>query len=109
MTADELLAELGARMSLSGAVFDDNRACRLSFDGRLHVDLEAPTTARTLNAFGVVGPVPPSQSAAFYEHLLESNLRRMENRGRRSRSIPCRGNWCCANRSSLSRPPSMNC
>lgn len=74
MTADDLLAELGARMGLAQAVFDNNRACRLTFDGSLNVDLEAPENARTLNLFGVVGPILPGRSADFYEHLLESNL-----------------------------------
>ncbi len=74
MSPDELLSSLAATMGLSGARFDDNRACRLKFDGRLEIDLEAPEESAVLNLFGLIGTLPAQTPAGFCELLLEANL-----------------------------------
>lgn len=54
---------------------DQNRACRLVFDDRIEVDIEAPEGQRgVVHLSCALAPVPAGAREPLYEALLEANL-----------------------------------
>lgn len=81
MPIEELLKELGRQMGVPLRL-DRNRACRLVFEDKWTIDIEAPAETRdTVFLYGVAGRVPPDADAAFFRTLLEANLFGQETRG----------------------------
>jgi hypothetical protein len=81
MVIEDLLKELGRRMGVP-LELDRNRACRLVFDERWTIDIEAPAERPgTAFVYAVVGAVPVPADAAFYRGLLEANLFGRETEG----------------------------
>src|SRR5262245_42396363 len=74
MNIADTLKQLGQDMGITLAL-DENRACRLVFDNRIEVDIEAPENAPdTVYFSGAVGIIPASDREAAYRSLLEANL-----------------------------------
>lgn len=75
MQIDDAIAQLGQKMGVE-LKLDENRACRLVFDGTLNVDFEAPEAlADQLVMSCVVAPdVFPEGREAVLQSLLEANL-----------------------------------
>ncbi len=74
MKLNALLGELGEKIKLNDLELDKNRMCRLIFDDKFVVDIEALPDEQTFFMYGVVGRVPTEEKEAFYEKLLEGNL-----------------------------------
>ena len=73
MHIHDVLAELGHRMGLNVAL-DEQGVCRLVFDERFAVDIEASPDNDTVHLYSVLCPVPPENKGPFYERLLAANL-----------------------------------
>lgn len=74
MNIADALKQLGQDMGLP-LKLDANRACRLVFDGRIEVDIEAPEgQGDTVHLSCAVGNIPAGSREALYEALLEANL-----------------------------------
>lgn len=73
MHIHDVLAELGHRMGLNVAL-DEQGVCRLVFDERFAVDIEASPDNDTVHLYSVLCPVPPENKEPFYERLLAANL-----------------------------------
>ena len=75
MTIEDALNQLGRQIGLELRL-DAAGACRLVFDGRTTVDIEAPAGREgTVFLHSAVGLLPPSGAReAVYEDLLSSNL-----------------------------------
>ena len=69
MNIHDVLAELGHRMGLNVAL-DEQGVCRLVFDERFAVDIEASPDNDTVHLYSVLCPVPPENKEPFYERLL---------------------------------------
>ena len=74
MDIAEAVKQLGQSMGLP-LQLDQNRACRLIFDGRIEVDIEAPADRPdTVFVSCAVGIVPAGDREAVFQSLLEANL-----------------------------------
>lgn len=74
MHLEDMIAELGKEMGIPGLALDDNGLCRLVFDTKLVVDMEAASDGKTLHIYSVVCGVPHDQREAFFSSLLSANL-----------------------------------
>lgn len=74
MNIEDVLKELGAQMGLPGLKLDDNKVCRLIFDKKFTVDIEASQDLKTVHLYSPVCIIPPEGRENFYEGLLEANL-----------------------------------
>lgn len=75
MYIKDVLQELGRQMGLDGVKLDDNGVCRLIFDGKIVVDIEAPAAEKgTVYMYAAVCPLPAEGKEALYGTLLEANL-----------------------------------
>ena len=72
MNPSDLVAELGARLNLTGLTFVDG-VCRLMFDQTLAIDLE-DDGAGSLCFHSVVGQVPHVDREILFRHLLSTHL-----------------------------------
>lgn len=73
----ELLVDLSKQIGMQTPLKpDDNGVCRLVFDGKYPIDLEAPDTGQSIYLYATVGGVPPQPELknAVYELLLSANL-----------------------------------
>ncbi len=75
MKVEAAIAELGQKMGVT-LQLDDNRACRLVFDGQLSVDIEAPTALpdHLIMSCGVSPDLFPQAREAVLRSLLHANL-----------------------------------
>lgn len=74
MLIEDALKELGRQMGVPLRL-DHNRTCRLVFDERWTVDIEAPSQHHdSVFLYAVAGKVPPGAGIEFYKALLEANL-----------------------------------
>jgi hypothetical protein len=73
MNIRDVLAELGHQMGLN-VTLNDEGVCRLVFDDRFSVDVEASPDNDAVHLYSVLCPVPPENKEPFYERLLEANL-----------------------------------
>lgn len=74
MNISDAIVQLGQDMGLP-LKLDANRACRLVFDGRIEVDIEAPEgQGDAVHLSCAVGNVPAGGREALYEAMLEANL-----------------------------------
>lgn len=74
MNIEDVLKELGAQMGLPGLKLDDNKVCRLIFDKKFTVDIEASEDLKTVHLYSAICVIPPEGKESFYEGLLEANL-----------------------------------
>ncbi len=74
MDIHSILSQLGQQMGLPQLKLDENRVCRLVFDQRLVVDIEASDDEKIVHLYALVGEVPPEDKEAFMALLLEANL-----------------------------------
>lgn len=56
--SDTLLAELSKELGLPSLAFNENRVCRLVFDGSRVIDLERDVTGERLTVYSTLGPEP---------------------------------------------------
>lgn len=73
MNIRDVLAELGQQMGLN-VTLSDQGVCRLVFDQRFTVDIEASLNSDAVHLYSVLCPIPPDSKERFYEQLLEANL-----------------------------------
>ena len=74
MRVEQLVRELGLRLSLS-LVLDQNGMCRMVFDGKTIVDLEALRgEGEKFIIYATVAKLRPGPREALYRALLEANL-----------------------------------
>ncbi|MFO1349206.1 MAG: type III secretion system chaperone [Gammaproteobacteria bacterium] len=73
MNIRDVLAELGHQMGLKVSL-NDQGVCRLVFDQRFTVDIEASPDNDTVHLYSVLCPIPSDGKERFYEQLLEANL-----------------------------------
>ncbi|HAO32696.1 MAG TPA: hypothetical protein DCQ84_07070 [Candidatus Competibacteraceae bacterium] len=73
MNIRDALAELGQQMGLP-ITLNEQGVCRLVFDQRFTVDIEASADRDTVHLYSVLCPIPPEDRESFYERLLEANL-----------------------------------
>ncbi len=74
MDIHAILSQLGQQMGLPQLKLDDNRVCRLVFDQRLVVDIEATDDEKIVHLYALAGEVPPENKEDFMSVLLEANL-----------------------------------
>ena len=73
MRIEDALEQLGRQIGLA-LKLDDQRSCRLVFDGSTAIDIEAPEDDGTVFLHAAVGIVPATGREAVYALLLEGNL-----------------------------------
>lgn len=75
MQIDDAIAQLGQKMGVE-LKLDENRACRLVFDGTINVDFEAPDALadQLVMSCVVAADVFPEGREAVLQSLLEANL-----------------------------------
>lgn len=74
MRIEEILDQFSRQTGLA-LTLDASRSCRLVFDGRVSVDIEAPEgQPDTVFLHSAVGVLPVSGREAIYEQLLSGNL-----------------------------------
>ncbi|MBL8251044.1 MAG: type III secretion system chaperone [Candidatus Competibacter sp.] len=73
MNIHDVLAELGHQMGLN-VTLNEEGVCRLVFDERFPVDIEASPDNDAVHLYSVLCPIPPEDKERFYERLLEANL-----------------------------------
>ncbi len=81
MHLQDMIAELGREMGIPGLALDENGLCRLVFDTKLVVDLEASSDGKVMHVYSVVCGIPPENREAFYDSLLAANLFGQETGG----------------------------
>lgn len=74
MDIHAILSQLGDQMGLSQLKLDENRVCRLVFDQRLTVDIEASDDEKIVYIYALAGQMPPEGKEAIMANLLEANL-----------------------------------
>lgn len=66
MNIRDVLAELGHQMGLNVTLSEEG-VCRLVFDERFTVDIEASPDNDTVHLYSVLCPIPPEGKERFYE------------------------------------------
>jgi hypothetical protein len=74
MDIHAILSQLGEQMGLPQLKLDENRVCRLIFDQRLTVDIEASDDEKIVYLYAVAGKLPPEGKEAVMANILEANL-----------------------------------
>lgn len=74
MSIEDILKELGSQMGLPNLHLDDNNVCRLVFDKRFTVDIEASPDKKSVHMYSALCELPPEGREELYEALLEANL-----------------------------------
>lgn len=74
MKIESILTELGNQMNLPNLKLDDNKVCRLIFDKKFTVDIEASEDLKTVHLYSALCIIPPRDKENLYEALLEANL-----------------------------------
>lgn len=74
MDIHAILSQLGQQMGLPQLKLDENRVCRLVFDQKLVVDIEASDDEKIVHLYALAGAMPPENKEDFMAVLLEANL-----------------------------------
>lgn len=74
MKIESVLTELGNQMGLPNLKLDDNKVCRLIFDKKFTVDIEASEDLKIVHIYSALCIIPPRDKENLYEALLEANL-----------------------------------
>lgn len=74
MKIESILTELGNQMGLPNLKLDANKVCRLIFDKKFTVDIEASEDLKIVHLYSALCTIPPSDKETLYESLLEANL-----------------------------------
>lgn len=74
MNIEDILKELGNQMGLPNLKLDDNKVCRLIFDKKYTVDIEASEDEKIVHVYSAMCIIPPEDREPMYEALLEANL-----------------------------------
>jgi len=74
MKIESILTELGNQMGLPNLKLDNNKVCRLIFDKKFTVDIEASEDLKIVHLYSALCTIPPSDKETLYESLLEANL-----------------------------------
>ena len=74
MDIRHLLKEMGNQTGLGDIVLDENNVCRLVFDDKLAVDVEALPDGKKFYIHASVGPTPFENRATLFEEVLAANL-----------------------------------
>lgn len=74
MDINSILLELGKQMGLPNLKLDENRVCRLIFDKKFTVDIEASDDEQTVHIYSALCMIPPRDKEKLFESLLEGNL-----------------------------------
>lgn len=74
MKIESVLTELGNQMGLPNLKLDDNKVCRLVFDKKFTIDIEASEDLKTVHIYSALCIIPPRDKENLYESLLEANL-----------------------------------
>lgn len=74
MNIEDVLRELGNQMGLPNLKLDENKVCRLIFDKKFTIDIEASEDLKTVHIYSALCTIPPSNKEPLYEALLEANL-----------------------------------
>lgn len=74
MKIESLLTELGNQMGLPNLKLDENKVCRLIFDKKFTVDIEASEDLKIVHIYSALCTIPPRDKENLYESLLEANL-----------------------------------
>lgn len=74
MKIESILTELGNQMGLPNLKLDANKVCRLIFDKKFTVDIEASEDLTIVHLYSALCTIPPSDKENLYESLLEANL-----------------------------------
>lgn len=74
MNIEDILKELGGQMGLPNLKLDSNKVCRLIFDKKYTVDIEASEDLKTVHIYSALCIIPPEGREKLYEVLLEANL-----------------------------------
>lgn len=74
MKIEAILLELGNQMGLPNLKLDNNKVCRLIFDKKFTVDIEASEDLKIVHLYSAICTIPPRDKENLYESLLEANL-----------------------------------
>lgn len=74
MDINSILLELGHQMGLDNLKLDQNRVCRLVFDKKYVVDIEATEDEKVVHIYSTITAIPAEGKERFYETFLEANL-----------------------------------
>lgn len=74
MKIEDLLKELGNSTGMNDLALNDSNVCRIVFDEKLTVDIEAIPGGETFFFHAVVCPVPPGGERELFAKLLSANL-----------------------------------
>ena len=74
MNIEDVLKELGNQMGLPNLKLDENKVCRLIFDKKFTIDIEASEDLKTVHIYSALCIIPPRDKETLYESLLEANL-----------------------------------
>jgi len=74
MKIEAILLELGNQMGLPNLKLDNNKVCRLIFDKKFTVDIEASEDLKIVHLYSAICVIPPRDKENLYESLLEANL-----------------------------------
>lgn len=74
MNIEDVLKELGNQMGLPNLKLDENKVCRLIFDKKFTIDIEASEDLKTVHIYSAICIIPPENQLKLYESLLEANL-----------------------------------
>ena len=76
MHLNDLLAELGKNMGIPSLKLDENNVCRLVFDKKMTVDMEASSDGKKGYIYSVVCPIPIEtvEKEKLFDALMEANL-----------------------------------
>ncbi len=74
MNIDDLLGEFGAQTGLGQVHLNEDRACRLVFEGQWALDIEADAEGKHILMHVRVDSVPVQDQAAYFRRLLQANL-----------------------------------
>ncbi len=61
-------------MGLPNLKLDENKVCRLIFDKKFTVDIEASEDEKNVHIYSAICIIPPVDKETLYETLLEANL-----------------------------------
>lgn len=74
MHIENVLKELGNKMGLPNLKLDENKVCRLIFDKKFTIDIEASEDLKIVHLYSAICIIPPENQLKLYESLLEANL-----------------------------------
>jgi len=74
MNIEDILKELGNQMGLPNLKLDENKVCRLIFDKKYTVDIEASEDEKIVHIYSAMCIIPPENREPLYEALGEANL-----------------------------------